>query len=367
MNTSIQIAGEGSYQEHKTIINVGIEEKRAREIYDELFEKQKNEWIIEANETANQRINELGIRFMNQIQQVDKNLEMFRDPGFLFFLMDAQKSAASSERDSDIDVIADMLFRRFSNTTEQNSHVLLSRAIEVISQISDDSLLTITVLTSLFLGSGITTPENYPRNFFEDIDCYDRFFEQLLTNTVSQCTLPQPQRGLTLTWEESAWAWELELLDLLHFGRRDELPFTYDNLLFDRYSGVIAIGLKKESTEHTNAEKLLSNAHLNSIAMIEHEFDNNYVRLNINSLCDISMMDLTESQLECVQNIIQSYIEDDELLKINKNRFIDEWNKRVHLSIVTQLWNGFSSYYSFDIPPLGIMISMSFLQAKGLR
>jgi len=362
LGINIQIAGKGANQGQTVITTVhhGISEQRGREIVTELCATAINEWAIEAHATIKLRVNELEKKLMNRISQVETTLEIFKDPGFQLFLQDAQRSAATAERDSDLDVIADMLFRRFTNTPEQDSHVLLSRAIEVISQISNGSLLAITVLFSLFIRSSIAiSDKNLPCNFFDEIDCYDRFYEQLLTNTISQCKL---------ALNEYDWVWELELLDLIRFDSRTDDPlYKYEDSLFDDYSGVIAIGLQKGSEEHIHAENLLRKICWNKIVLVEHELNNGYVRLGINSLDQISEMNLSADQLEYVQNIILSYVEDEGLLKVNKQLFIDEWNKRTHLSFATQFWNDFYSYYSFEITPLGMMISMSFLKAKGMR
>jgi len=297
MKKQIQKSGKYSTQiQAETLIQIaGIDEKRAREVYAEMFEIAKSTWAIEAIEIANLRIKELETRFMKRIMQLEKSLDMFKDPGFQFFLLEAQKSAASSSRDSDIDIIVEMLAKRFNGDDRKESRVLLSRAIEVIGQVSDESLQALTVLTALFVGSGIAIPKDvYVWNLYDEFDYYDRFFEQL-----SATSLPSIDFG---------WDFELELLDLMRTGSKGDYLFLYTDLMLDRYKEVITVGLKKESEEHLRASKQLNEMGITEVSIIEHELNDGYVRLGINKSDYLSEMNLSNAQLNCVQEILLSYV-----------------------------------------------------------
>ena len=105
----VQKAGDGSQQLQMVnpTFNVGITEKRAREIFTEMNEIARQNYTQDAYAVAMKRVGMFEDLLMNKVEQVDGMLEAFRDPSFQFLLVEAQKRAAASDRDSDFEMLAD--------------------------------------------------------------------------------------------------------------------------------------------------------------------------------------------------------------------------------------------------------------------
>ena len=114
-NKKIQTGGKVSQQlqAKKMIVHVGIDEKRAREIYQEMNLQLRKDYSQEAINIANSRVTEFENRLMPKMQEVSGALEAFADPSFQLLLVEAQKTAASTERPADYDLLSELLIHRF--------------------------------------------------------------------------------------------------------------------------------------------------------------------------------------------------------------------------------------------------------------
>lgn len=145
-----QEAGDNSQQIQagKVIINNGIDEKRAREIVDEKLQEVIVGYTQEARTIAKERID----RFANDlIPRLVKNnlLEELKDPSIQILLSEAQKSAASTERMADYALLSELLVHRVKNSINRNIRAGVNRAIKIVDEITDESLLGITVSYSV--------------------------------------------------------------------------------------------------------------------------------------------------------------------------------------------------------------------------
>ena len=142
-NKQIQKAGEGAQQlqAENMIVNVGIDEKRAREIYQEMNLQLRKDYSQEAYEIATSRVLDFENRLMPKMEAVDGALEAFADPSFQLLLVEAQKTAASTERPADYDLLAELLLHRFQKGENRVTRAGISRAVEIVDEISDDALL----------------------------------------------------------------------------------------------------------------------------------------------------------------------------------------------------------------------------------
>ena len=94
-----QKGGDGptNIQADQMIVQLGIDEKRAREIYQEMNLQLIKDYTEEALSVANERVAEFEDRLMTKMENVEGALEAFADPSFQLLLVEAQKTAASSE------------------------------------------------------------------------------------------------------------------------------------------------------------------------------------------------------------------------------------------------------------------------------
>jgi hypothetical protein len=104
--------GSTAMQAGRDIIITGIDEKRAREIYQEMNLQVRSDYSQEALNIANIRVTEFENRLMPKMEKVDGALEAFADPSFQLLLVEAQKTAAATERPADYDLLSELLLHR---------------------------------------------------------------------------------------------------------------------------------------------------------------------------------------------------------------------------------------------------------------
>lgn len=150
-NKQNQKAGDNSQQlqADNMIVHLGIDEKRAREIYQEMNLQVRRDYTKEALEIANSRVTEFENKLLPKMDAVDGALEAFADPSFQLLLVEAQKTAASTERPADYELLSELLIHRFQKGENRITRAGISRAVEIVDKISDDALLGLTVFHSV--------------------------------------------------------------------------------------------------------------------------------------------------------------------------------------------------------------------------
>ena len=99
MNRQNQQAGDNSnnLQSKEMTVNIlGIDEKRAREVFQEMNLQLKDKYSEEAMKIAQIRIDEFENRLMPKMEDLEGALEVFADPSFQLLLVEAQKTAGFS-------------------------------------------------------------------------------------------------------------------------------------------------------------------------------------------------------------------------------------------------------------------------------
>src|SRR5699024_4872402 len=102
----------------------------------------------EAREIAKERID---IFANDLIPKLVKNnlLEALKDPSIQILLSEAQKSAASTERIADYELLSELLIHRVKNGLNRNIWACIKRAVKIVDEITDESLLGVTVAYSV--------------------------------------------------------------------------------------------------------------------------------------------------------------------------------------------------------------------------
>ena len=137
-NKQMQKAGANSQQVqmNNTTINFGITEARVREIFYELYEITKQNYTKDAYELAMKRVTIFEELLMDKVEQVNGMLEAFRDPSFQFLLADAQKRAAASDRESDFEMLTELLAHRVKQKDDRKIKASISKAVEIVDQLA---------------------------------------------------------------------------------------------------------------------------------------------------------------------------------------------------------------------------------------
>lgn len=335
-NKKIQTGGNGAQLMQANIINVshGIDEKRAREIYQEMNLQLRKDYTQEALNIASSRVAEFENKLMPKMQAVSGALEAFADPSFQLLLVEAQKAAASTERPADYDLLSELLIHRFQKGENRTTRAGINRAVEIVDQISDDALLGLTAFhaVSRFIpASG---------DIHQGLDVLNDLYSKILYRE-----LPAGNE----------WLDHLDVLDTVRInslGSMKKIKDYYPNIL----AGYVDVGIEKTSENYQKAIEILKGSGLPSNTLVDHIFNSNFVRLNITDKKQISSLKLqhlvphngnlvlaetpvTEEQIKALNSVYELYSKDGALKKQNLDQFMVEWDKRSKLKILREWWD----------------------------
>lgn len=331
-----QEGGDGStnIQAQQMVLHVGIDEKRAREVFQEMNLQLRKDYTREALEIANSRVAEFENSLLPKMQSVEGALEAFSDPSFQLLLVDAQKTAACTERPADYDLLSELLIHRFKKGDNRVTRAGISLAVEIIDKISDEALLGLTVAHSVanfFPASG---------ELKSGLDTLNRLFGKIIYGE-----LPKGQE----------WLDHLDILNTVRlnsFGSLKKLQDYYSGVL----PGYIDVGIKKDSENYASAIKILQSNNLSTELLVEHSLNSDYVRIpvphreNIKNLTFhrpvvhqgaqvLIPIESTPEQILAIESIYDLYSSDNTVKQQNIKLFMDEWNQRENLRTLIDWWD----------------------------
>lgn len=353
----IQKAGENSQQIQAGEINItnimGIDEKRAREIFNEMYAIARRDFSKDAYECANERVAQFEESLMPKIMQIDGALEKFADPSFQFLITEAHKTAAATERVADYDLLSELLVHRIQKG-ERNRKVRagIARAVEIVDQIDDDALCALTVSHAVGSLFPIANSIN------EGLD--------VLEDTFSKLIYTELPRG-------REWLDHLEILDavrLSSFGGLKKIEQFYPEQL----NGYACAGIPKGTDKYDNTISLLEEKRLPNTLLVDHELLDGYVRLpictktSIDSLSLVNMkvvngrlekqhFELSREQKDVLEEVFDLYDTNEELKKKVVDRFMCEWKKRKALASLCEWWDNIP--IAFQITAVGKVLAHS--------
>ena len=354
MNRQSQKGGDEStnIQAEHMVLNLGIDEKRAREIFQEMQLQVRSDFTQDAYNLANERVQELEDRLMPKMQEVDGALSAFADPSFQFLLVEAQKAAASTERLVDYDLLSQLLIHRFQKGENRGTRAGINRAVKIVEEVSDEGLLGLTVAHAIVVfspaGGGV----------LQGLDTLNDLFGRLISEKLPVGT---------------DWIDHLDLLGAVRFnplgGFKKLEPF-----FVERLHGYVDVGLKKGSENLDRAKEILNQYNVPLNLLIEHELNKDYMRLNVNCRDGIKLIEiiqstfsfgadsfhrivLSDSQIGAIHSVYDLYERDDKLKQNNVALFMEEWNKRSNLKVIREWWDGISS--GFQITAVGKVLAHS--------
>lgn len=349
-----QKAGDNSqqFQVQTMIVNNGIEEKRAREIFQEMFDIARRDLTQEAREIAIERVGKFENDLIPKIEKIEGAINSFADPDFQFALISAHKTAAATERKNDYELLSELLIHRVHKKGNKNSCAGISRAIEIVDDISDDALLGLTVCFAVQQyapSSGKIT---------EGLAVLDNLFGKI---------------GIQSLPSGMEWLDHLDILDAIRVSSVNSLR-KYEEYIQGRIPGYFVGGIKKESEEYIQAIDLLNNNSLPTSMLCDHELNQDYVRLEIPSeekIKDISLIKnhttidcvkitktpLTDMQCEVLQTIYKMCANNTQSKQIIKDNFDEKIKEYSNLCIIKDWWNSIPS--AFQITAVGRVLAHS--------
>lgn len=353
-NRKKQRAGNNSQQLQADTINItnvnGIDEKRAREIFSEMYAVARRDFTQDAYECANQRVSKFEEALMPKIVQIDGALEKFAEPSFQFLLTEAHKTAASTERKADYELLSELLVHRIQKGELRKTKVGIEKAVEIVDQIDDDALCALTIahtVAKLLPTTGTIT---------EGLDILQNIFEKL-----EYLDLPQGRE----------WLEHLEILNTIRINSFSSLK-KIEQFYSERLDGYTCVGLKKHSENYEKAIELLNEIKLPHFFLVEHELLSDYVRLPISTLDSVENVSfnieqkigelvvkreivLSNEQRQGLKNILELYDTSIEMKQQAIDVFMNEWKKRNSLKILMNWWDNIP--VSFEINVVGTVLA----------
>jgi hypothetical protein len=340
-----QKAGDGANQYQIGTVVMGTDEKRVREIVNEMLSQALAPYFAQARYSARERVNEFED---NLIQKMTKKniLDAFADPSFQIILMQTLKAAASTERPADHDMLSELLTQRFEKGNDRNTRTAIDFAVEIVDKISEEALVGLTVFHAIITVFPMTG------NIMTGLDILNDLFGKILLEN-----LPKGKE----------WLEHLDILKavrIANFWPKTKLLEYYPN----RVNGYACVGIEKNSENHNKALSKLIEVQLPPFILIEHVLNPNFVRLNIsnkeNDTATLSFpvpnfqeiqINLNQDQKNIIDEVYNLYNNDVNLKNDMITKFMSEWDKREHLRAIHEWWDDLKG--SIEITSVGRVLA----------
>lgn len=351
MDVNAQKAGSNSQQFQVQNLTIGIDEKRVREICDEKFLITKKEFTEEAIRIANGRVKELENRLISKIKVENEGMELFMDPSFQLLLVEAQKSAAATERPADYDLLSELLIHRIKSGANRKIRTGINRAVEVVGEISDEALLGLTVAHSVHLFTPVSG------DILQGFDALNNLFGKIIYGN-----LPMGNN----------WLDHLDLLDSIRisqFSKFNSIEHIYTHAL----DGYVRCGIKKDSDNYRKAIDILQkNGLVASGILVDHVLNPGYVRVNVLNEFSVNklvfqkngnpydMIYLSSQQENAIKSLYTLYSDDDIIKKQVVKSFMDLWITYANLKKLKEWWESIPT--AFVITSVGEVLAHANIQ-----
>ena len=361
LNKQSQNAGDNSTQMQATTINnyystiSGIDETRARDICKEEFAIARQNWTKEAVMIADQRVHQLEDKLMPMMLAHDKSLSFFGDPAFQLTLRQAQISAASSDRESDYEMLSKLLLHRIEQGNNLDRRLGVCKAIEIVNQVTEEALIA---LTMVYVVTKFIPVSN---NVSEGLSVLDKLYGRILDGN----KLPT----------ENSWMENLDLLSAIRLGVQNISKFKkFDEFIPSKLKKYLVSGIDEKSEEFNELRNEFIKVGLPVNCFVQHGLKPNFVKLDINEeiekihitlKCDNGSMltiPLSEEQKSVVSKAISLLKKDESTNSSTKELLLDKWNKYPNLKTIKDWWNSLPLYFS--ITPSGVALANAYAQSK---
>lgn len=315
----------GNTIEKQIIIKQGASEQQLRQIIRTEIELALKQNQILAEDRAREKLSNFSDKVLPKLVKAEM-LDAFSDPTIQMFYRTAQQTAISSERDIDYDVLSELLVYRINNKGDIAKKASITRAAEIIDKISDDALLALTVKYCNNL-------EPVSGNIHEGLSALDDMYKKILDGK----EIPV----------DNDWIDNLEILGLARIESIAEMK-RFEDILFSKLKGYSSKGIEKNSKLFEETIEKLSANKIPSSVLTEHELNPNHMRIAVVNKENIenfifenknSSMPISETQKNILEEVWNTYQNDNSSEQIIKEAFCNKIKEFVYLNKVMKWWN----------------------------
>lgn len=304
------------------VVSLGVSEERVRTIIDEKLQIALKDFSDEASHIAQERNEKFNEKLVGRMVE-KKALEAFADPSFQILLMEAQKRVASTEREYDYDLLSELMVRRFESGSDRSERAGISKAVEVVDQISDEALLGLTIVHAVLQFAPMSG------NIASGLQTLNDLYSRLL-----YASLPT----------NSDWLDHLDVLGAIRLSTMGGIK-PFEECLTQKFPGYVVGGIEKESEDFKKTIADLHSVGLGDKVLVEHELAEDNVRLELVSKDQISNLmicrdgwpvcSITQDQQQVLGNVFAISNKS----QIPKQRVIEEIEKYPSMKLLREWWN----------------------------
>ena len=148
IDTKIQKAGDGAQQNQANEMTVnnynGISAADLSEILLKQGQFVREQCTEIANQIVDQRLKEFDKRVMSTFAPDKSLMDSFKEPTFQLLSREAQLSVIASERESDYDLLTQLLVCHVKKGKDLKNRSAIHQAIKIVSEIDNDALCGLT-------------------------------------------------------------------------------------------------------------------------------------------------------------------------------------------------------------------------------
>lgn len=312
------------------IISNGVTEKQLKEkIHNEIELELSRQQII-AEDKARERLQQFSEILLPKLVKSEM-LDVFSNPAIQMFFRQEQKTAICSEREIDYSILSELLVYRVNNNNNINKNASVTKAVEVIDKISDDSLLAITVIYCITFIPTIG-------DINQGINILNNIFKSILNNS----ELPY----------NNEWLDNAEILGIMRINTFSQMK-KFEDIYFDNLRGYFSKGIQKNSEHYRDTLNKLKENNIPIDILVEHELNQEHVRLNISNkeqIDNIKMLKIvgnnsitfvnySDKQKEVIRGIFRSYENDRSYDEKIKREFVKKVENCPELNKIMNWWN----------------------------
>lgn len=343
-----QHAGDNSaqYQVHGTlVVNQGLTAESAREIARAEAARAILEFEAEGRDTAARRISLLEDRVLELLGSRNQ-LTAFRDPAFQLALRKAQIGAASSERESDYDMLATLISDHAERGRERPVRAGLSKAIEVVDQLDAEALRGLTILAAISSYSPLMA----------ECDEGLAVMNDLFADLIGDQPLPMG----------TDWIEHLDLLDVVRSHSITSFR-KFRDFYPERMPGYVCVGLEGGTEELSAAVADLQRLGLGD-PTVPHALKPGWVRVSLAKSADLErrlLQPLPADRIESIIEILRTRMKVDEVDVSLVDNFLARVDSNRYLRQIHEWWDQLTPYVT--LTPVGRVLARANAQRLDAR